>query len=478
MTRFIEGDCRSQRILFPETLDEYIDEENSVRVVDAFVEHLNLGELGFSRTEAHSTGRPGYHPSTLLKIYIYGYLNRIQSSRRLEREAQRNIELMWLTGRLAPDFKTIADFRKDNSSAIIKTCHSFIKICRQLSLFEEVIVAIDGSKFKAVNSGDKNFTPVRMKRRKDGIEKHIAHYLAELDKADKENSPLPKEKVSRIKKRLDKLQTEMQRLDAIEARLTQSSDNQISLTDPDSRVVATSRKNSGVVGYNVQSAVDTKHHLIVAHDVTNKMSDRTQLSKMAKLARSEMNARDLTALADRGYFSGREFLACKEAGIKAYAPKPLTSGSKKYGRFTKQDFDFEPEHNQYRCPAGEALIWRFETEENGLAINKYWSSNCPSCPIRAKCTTSKYRRIGRWKHEHVVEAMEEELDRNPDYMSIRRQTVEHPFGTIKSWMGATHFLTKTLKNVKTEMSLQVLAYNLKRVMQIVGIASLIEAMYA
>lgn len=478
MTRFIEGDCRSQSALFPETLDDYIDQDNPVRVVDIFVEHLNLAELGFARAEAHATGRPGYHPSTLLKIYIYGYLNRVQSSRRLEREAQRNIEVMWLTGRLAPDFKTIADFRKDNGAAIIKACRSFMEICRQLSLFEEAVVAIDGSKFKAVNSGDKNFTPVRMKRRKDGVEKHIAHYLAELDKADNATPALPKEKVNGLKDRLDKLQNELHRLNGIEKQLLQSPDNQISLTDPDSRVVATSRKNSGVVGYNVQSAVDTKHHLIVAHDVTNKMSDKTQLSKMAKLARPEMNTGNLTALADRGYFSGKEFLACKEAGIKAYAPKPLTSGSKKYGRFTKQDFDFEPEHNQYRCPAGEALIWRFETEENGLTIHKYWSSNCPSCPIKAQCTTSKYRRITRWKHEHVVEAMEAELDQNPNFMSIRRQTVEHPFGTIKSWMGATHFLTKTLQNVKTEMSLQVLAYNLKRVIQIVGIAPLIEAMRA
>jgi hypothetical protein len=242
--------------------------------------------------------------------------------------------------------------------------------------------------------------------------------------------------------------------------------------------MATTRKNSGVVGYNVQTAVDTKHHLIVAHDVTNRVTDRKELSNMAKLARAEMDAKDLTVLADRGYFSGLEILACQQAGIDVYVPKTNTSGSTAAGRFGKQDFHYEPEHNQYRCPAGEKLTYRFTGVEKGMAQHVYWSSSCMDCAIREQCTTGKERRIKRWEHEEIIEAMEEELKKEPNKMGIRRQTVEHPFGTLKHWMGSTHFLTKRLKNVSTEMSLHVLAYNLKRVMAIIGVKPLIEAVQA
>ena len=478
MKRFIEGQDRSQSTLFPERLEDYIAEDNPVRVVDVFVEELDLELAGFEGMHPEATGRPGYHPATLLKIYIYGYLNRIQSSRRLERETQRNVELIWLTGRLTPDFKTIADFRKDNAKAIGNVCREFVLLCRRLKLFSEAMVAIDGSKFKAVNNRDKNFTDAKLKKRMEQLEESIARYLAELDRADREPTAVPEAKVCRLKDKIAAVKEQMQRLNQIAEQLRQAPDQQVSLTDPDARSMATSGRGTGMVGYNVQTAVDTKHHLIVAHEVTNVGHDRTQLSSMAKQARDATGTEQLTVLADRGYFKGEEILECEQAGINALVPKPLTSNSKAEGRFDKRDFVYLPEQNEYRCPAGERAIWRFTTVEKGMTLHKYWPSACPKCPLKAQCTTSDYRRIARWEHEAVLDAMQERLDAQPEAMRLRRQTVEHPFATLKAWMGATHFLTKRLPRVSTEMSLHVLAYNLKRVMQIMGVVPLMQAMRA
>jgi len=478
MKRFVEGDDRHQTTLFPHALDDYVAEDNPIRVIDAFVDELQLGRLGFHGIQPHATGRPAYHPSILLKIYIYGYLNRVQSSRRLERETQRNIEMMWLTGRLTPDFKTIADFRKNNGQAIVKVCREFIKVCHRLNLFTRGEVAIDGSKFKAVNSGDKNFTPVRMKRRKDGIEKHIARYLKDLDEADLSAKPLPEGKTERLQEKLKKLKEEMKRLKKLDAQLAQSPDGQLSLTDPDARVMATRRRNSGLVGYNVQAAVDTKHHIIVAHEVTNQVSDRRQLTPMAKQSRQAMRRKKLKVLADRGYFAGEEIVKCDRLGIKAFVPKSQTSGNRAVGLFSRDMFKYEGRHDQYRCPAGERLIYRMTTIDRGMKIHKYWSSSCPRCALKPQCTTGKNRRMARWEHEAVLEKIEQALEKDPTKMSVRRQTVEHTFGTLKSWMGSTHFLTRTLEHVSTEMSLNVLAYNLKRVIGIVGINPLIRAIRA
>ena len=475
MKRFIEGEDRNQTSLLPNTLEDYIAEDNPVRIVEVFVDELDLESLGFQGVIPQTTGRPAYHPSVLLKLYIYGYVNRIQSSRRLERETQRNLELIWLTGKLTPDYKTIADFRKNNSKAIVKVCREFIKVCHRLKLLTRGEVAVDGSKFKAVNSGDKNFTPVRIKRRKTGIEKHIERYLRQLDEADKYAVSVPDGKTQRIKEKLSNLKKEMKRLKKIEKALEVSSEKQISLTDPDARVMATTRKNSGVVGYNVQAAVDTKNHLIVAHEVTNQVSDRQQLTTMAEQARKAMAKKKLTVLADRGYFSGEELLKCDKAGIKAFVPKTYTSAIASEGRFTKDAFHYEGRHNQYRCPAGERLIYRGTNLNKNMMMHSYWSSNCPNCEIRSKCTTSKYRKIQRWIHADVVEKVEKALEKAPKKMSIRRQTVEHTFGTLKSWMGSTHFLTKRLDNVSAEMSLNVLAYNIKRTMSLIGVKPLIRA---
>lgn len=463
-------------MLLPESLDDYVTETNPVRVVDVFVDELELGKLGFEGTTPAATGRPAYHPAVLLKLYLYGYLNRVQSSRRLEKEAQRNVEVMWLTGRLMPDFKTIADFRKDNGKAIRRVCRQFVVLCQQLGLFSEALVAIDGSKFKAVNNRDRNFTSAKLKRRMEEIEASINRYLTDLDTADRQEPVIAKARTERLQDKIAALKKQMQELKEIEVQLNEAPDKQISLTDPDARSMKT--RGTGIVGYNVQTAVDAKYHLIVAHEVTNVGIDREYLSTMAKQARDAMGTDELTAIADRGYFRSEEILACDEAGITAIVPKSTTSGAKFDGRFDRADFIYDAQKNEYRCPAGEHLIWRYATIEDGLEVHRYWSSNCQQCAIKEKCTPSKQRRVTRWGREDVLESMQTRLDLAPDSMRIRRQTVEHPFGTIKLWMGSAHFLTKTLKKVSTEMSLHVLAYNLKRVIKILGTGALMEAMRA
>ena len=478
MRRFVEGEDRSQVTLLPECLDDYVEAENPVRVIDVFVDELDLGALGFAGVEPLATGRPSYHPAVLLKIYIYGYLNRIQSSRRLEREAQRNVELMWLTGRLRPDFKTIANFRKDNGRAIRNVCRQFVALCQKLDLFTQAVVAIDGSKFKAVNNRDRNFTSAKLKRRLEQIDESIARYLSQLDTADRHEGAAAEAKAGRLKDKIASLKQQMQGLKAMELRLRDAPDQQISLTDPDARSMATSGRGTGIVGYNVQTAVDAKNHLIVAHEVTNVGNDRGQLAMMAEQARAATGIAELTVVADRGYFSGDEILACDQAGITPFVPKPLNSNSKAEGRFGKPDFIYIASDDEYRCPAGQRLIKRFTTVEAGMTLDMYWSSACPRCPIKAQCTTGPERRVRRWVHEAVIDAMQERLDRDPEKMRVRRQTVEHPFGTIKFWMGATHFLMRTLERVRTEMSLHVLAYNLKRVIRLLGIGGLIAAMMA
>jgi transposase len=479
MRRFVEGADRAQNTLFPECLEDWIGEDNPVRAIDVFADTLDLAELGFSGVEPEVTGRPSYHPSVLLKLYIYGYLNRVQSSRRLEREAGRNVEVMWLTGRLVPDHKTIADFRKDNSTAIRNVCARFVALCRTMGLLTRASVAIDGSKFKAVNNRDRNFTRAKMDRRMVQIDESVARYLQQLDTADRqEPSEALRATTSRLAEKIEKLKEEMQRLQALKVRMLATSDQQVSLTDPDSRSMATSGRGSGVVGYNVQVAVDTEHHLIITHEVTNVGSDRSQLARVAKETKATLEVDKLDAVADRGYFNGEEILACEEAGITVTLPKPMTSNSKAEGRFGKQDFRYVAEDDVYICPAGEKLAHRFTNEEKGLVLRRYWTNACQSCAIKHSCTTGKERRITRWEHEHVLDAVQRRLDEHPEKMRQRRETVEHPFGTIKARMGAIHFLMRTLPRVAAEMALHVLAYNLTRVMNIIGVQPLIAAMRA
>jgi transposase len=479
MRRFVEGVDRGQTTLFPESLDDWISDDNSVRVIDAFVGALDLRALGFDGVLPEATGRPSYHPAVLLKLYIYGYLNRVQSSRRLEREAGRNVELMWLTGRLMPDHKTIANFRKDNGRAIRHVCAQFIVLCRQIGLLNTASVAIDGSKFKAVNNRDKNFTRAKVERRRAQIEESVARYLQQLDTADRHDpTDALAARTTRLKEKIAKLGEEMRRLAELEAQMLASPDQQISLTDPDARSMATSGRGSGVVGYNVQVAVETQHHLIVAHEVTNDGCDLAQLSAMGKEAKAVLEVEQLEAVADRGYWDSAEILACDQAGVTVTLPKPMTSGAKSKGRFGKQDFVYLPEEDAYRCPAGEKLRYYYSNVERGLTLRRYWTNACHTCSLKSRCTTAKERRIVRWEHEDVLEAVQRRLDLNPGAMRQRREVVEHPFGTIKLRMGATHFLLKTLPKVASEMALHVLAYNLTRVLNILGIQPLMAALRA
>jgi transposase len=479
MKRFVEGLDRGQSTVFPETLEDFVEADNPVRVIEAFVEELDLGALGFSGVDPKATGRPSYHPTVILKLYIYGYLNRVQSSRRLEREAGRNVEVMWLTGRLVPDHKTIADFRKDSGPAIRKVCSQFVALCRQLGLLAESSVAIDGSKFKAVNNRDRNFTCAKMKRRMAQIEESVARYLHQLDSTDRQEPCLARTmRTTRLKEKIERLKEEMGRLEGLDAERQETPDQQISLTDPDARSMATSGRGSGVVGYNVQAAVDTEHHLIVTHEVTNLGNDTAQLARMSKKAKATLGRDKLDVVADRGYFSSTEILACDDAGITVTLPKPQTSGSRAKGRFVKADFRYLADEDVYICPAGERLKYYYTNEEKGLTLRRYWTNACRTCAIKDRCTTGKERRITRWEHEPVLEAVQRRLDENPQAMRQRRETVEHPFGTIKARMGATHFLMKTMPRVATEMALHVLAYNLTRLMNILGIAPLLKAMRA
>ena len=477
MKRFVEGDDRKQAALLPECLDDYIGEDNPIRVVDAFVEQLDLVALEFAGVIPAATGRPSYHPAVLLKIYIYGYLNRIPSSRRLEREALRNIELMWLRQRLAPDFKTIADFRRDNGQAIRNVCRQFVELCRRLDLFSDAVVAIDGSKFKAVNAHDRNFTRTKLEKRIRQVDECIDRYLKAMDTADRQAPDIAEARTTRLKEKIATLKAQMIRLKELETTLANTPNGQISLTDPDSRAMATSNSR-GLVGYNVQTAVESKHHLIVAHEVTNTGIDRRLLSPMARQAKAVLGTEELVAIADRGYYNGDEIVACEAAGITPVVSKPMTSSARFAGRFDKEDFVFDTITGEYRCPAGSRLKWRYASVEDGYLINRYWSSDCPRCTLKDKCTPSNYRRVTRYAHEASLEAMQNRIDKSPGFMRIRRQTVEHPFGTIKEWMGASHFLTRSLEHVRTEMSLHVLAYNMKRVMKILGIGVLMAAIQA
>lgn len=481
MKRFVEGAARDQGGLFPAHLEDFVTDDNPVRAVDAFVETLDLRALGFGAVDPCATGRPGYHPAVLLKLYVYGYLNAIASSRRLEREAQRNVELMWLTGRLAPDHKTIADFRKDHGPAIQRTCAHFVVLCRELGLFSKSLVAVDGSKFKAVNSRDNNFTINKVAKRIEQAEVHIARYLIALERADREGGEIAEEKTPRLKEKIERLRQRVEDLKAMGARLEETPGAQVSLTDPDARAMSSHGKGTAVVGYNVQFAVDAEHHLVLAHEVTNIGSDRAQLAAMGEKAREASGHESITVLADRGYYSGDQIVACDGAGVAPIVPKTETSGGALRGRFTIQDFVYDAAHDRYTCPAGHFLTQAKKRSTRGPDPDFVRYRNldvCGDCPLKPRCTSERFQQIRRWKHEDVLDAMQRRLDRMPKAMTIRRRTAEHPLETIKAWMGATHFLTRTLPNVKTEMSLQVLAYNLKRVIALFGVSPLMRAIAA
>ena len=474
---YIEGSNRNQTVLFPESLDEYIAGENPVRVIDAFVDSLDLQTLDFTHAVLNETGRPPYHPAVLLKLYVYGYLNRIRSSRTLEREATRNVEVMWLTGKLAPDFKTIANFRRHNRKAIQEVCRAFTAFCRDLDLFSRDLVAIDGSKFKAVNSRGRNFTDRKLKRALKEIDQKIEAYLDEMDANDAQEPEERKLSAEELKEKIRLLKERMKNYKGLQRRIEESDQSQISLTDPDARSMPVGGGRVTDVGYNVQVAVDPKHKLIVDHQVTNAVTDRGLLSTMAKRAKEALGVDQLDVLTDMGYYDGQQVKACLEAGITPYLPKPNTSANTRLGLFGKEDFRYDPGNDCYWCPAGEQLTFRFQTTERGRERRTYATSACAQCALKPQCTrSSQDRRITRWAYEDLLEDMQRRVRASPEKMKLRKQLVEHPFGTIKRAWNQGYFLTRGLQSVNAEMSLTVLAYNLKRAIKVLGVPRMLEAL--
>jgi transposase len=471
---YVEGASREQRVLFPEALDDYIMEDNVVRFIDAFVDGLKMEELGFAGTAPKETGRPPYDPRDLLKLYIYGYINRIRTGRALERECHRNVEVMWLMRKLCPDFKTITDFRKDNRQAFKGVFRQFVMVCKGLGLLGGEWVAVDGSKFKAVNSGQRNFTKKKLERTLKELDHKVERYLDEMDRTDpsEQNTPLDKEG---LKHKIEKLKERKGRYEDLLKELNATGQSQISLTDPDSRAMALTPR--GEVSYNVQTAVDSKYHLIVAQEVTNEGLDNHQLFAMAQGAKEILDRGEIDVVADMGYYSHEEFQNCEAAGIKAYVAKPLNSKNTAHGLFGKEKFVYEPESDCYVCPNQERLTFRFQSREyKNKKFRYYWTVACLSCPIKAQCTTNKkFRRIKRWEHEAIAERVQKRVLANSLVMKMRQQIVEHPFGTMKFWNDQRHFLTKGLEKVKGEFSLSTLAYNMKRAVNVLGTTALIAA---
>jgi transposase len=471
----IEGASRVQQILFPEALDDYITEDSTARFIDAFVDSLDLNTLGFQRTEPAPTGRPAYSPGDLLKLYIYGYMNRIRSSRRLEKETYRNVELLWLLRKLHPDFKTIADFRKDNAKAFKQVFRAFVLLCKEWGLFGQELVAIDGSKFKAVNSKRRNFTQAKLNETLKRIDGQIEQYLHDLDTADAKEAESQKPTAEELQEKIRQLRERKGRYEGLRREMEVTGQSQVSLTDPDSRSMAKSPKVD--VGYNVQVAVDAKHKLFVVQDVTNAVTDVDQLSGIALQAKEALEVDQIKVVADMGYYHGEEIKACEEAVIEPYVAKPLTSANRKLGLYGKEQFTYDSEQDCYRCPAGQALTFRFATIELGRHIRYYATTACRACAIKARCTRNKEgRRITRWVHEHILERMQKRVEANPAIMKRRKQIVEHPFGTIKHWHDQGYFLLKGLEKVRAEFSLSTLAYNLRRVVAILGVPHMLQAL--
>jgi transposase len=482
---YIVGVDREQQVMFPESLDEYVGAENPVRAIDAFVTALDLATLGVQRAIPNETGRPSYDPGDLLRLYVYGYLHRIRSSRRLEQETQRNLELMWLLRKLTPDFKTIADFRRDNATALTAVCRAFTLVCRELELFGAELVAIDGSKFRAVNSKQRNVTPASLTQRIARIDARIAEYLVALDAADtaervahppRDDSPRSPGGPS-LREKLEVLRTRRTAYVALQTDLEQTGERQRSLTDPESRLM---KVGQGVhVCYNVQTAVDAKHKLIVAHAVTNEPTDRHQLVPMATAAQTALGVATLEVLADAGYSTGEQLIACAAAGITPIVPKPATSMNAKRGLFTKAQFRYDAVRDEYDCPAGEHLAYRrSRIDRGGRTQRDYTTAACRLCAVRARCTQSTQRVIRRWEHEGQLEALERRVTDRPDARTLRHQLSEHPFGSMKRWMDQGYFLLRGLVKVRGEFSLTVLAYNFRRVINLVGMPRLLEVLRA
>jgi len=472
---YIPGVDRTQAVLLPELLDDYVRADNPVRFLDAFVAQLDLGALGFQRAVPAETGRPGYAPGDLLRLYLYGYLHRIRSSRRLEQATHRNVELLWLRRRLAPDCKTIADFRRDHPQALKGVGREFILLCKQLDLFGGELLAIDGSKFRAVNARDRSYTPARLATLQRDIDRTITRYLRELERQDEAEAGTEGPSADALREKIAALQRRRAPYAALQQELATTGATALSLTDPDSRPMLSGGRIE--VCYNVQTAVDAKHKLIAAETVTNAAGDRDQLSPLATAAQEVLGGATPVVVADRGYYHGAEIKTCLEAGLTPLVPRPITSANEARGLFTKDDFVYEPAQDVYRCPAGEMLTYRTTTVELGRTIKNYRTRACTGCALRSRCTSNKEgRKLTRWVDEHLLEEMAAHLRRAPELFRQRKALSEHPYGTMKRGMDQGYFLLKGLQRVRGEFSLTVLAYNLKRVLNLLGTPRLLDAL--
>src|SRR5271165_3193669 len=473
----LSGHDRSQMLLLPEVVDDYVGSDNPVRFIDAFVDGLDLAAASFSRVEPKVTGRPGYAPADLLKLYIYGYLNRVRSSRRLEAETHRNIEVIWLLRHLKPDFKRIADFRRDNRNAFRQVLRQFVLLCRQLDLFGRELIAVDGTRIKAVNNKDRNFTRASPTQFIKLADAKLDDYLQRLDRSDAAETKTTGSRVNNLAEKIAAITARRTRCKDMLAQLEQTGEDQISLTDPDSRAMAAHTRVA--VGYNVQVAVDVTHKLIVEQQVTNQVVDMGLLTETAEPAKEVLGAETIEVAADKGYFKIEDIEACEKAGIEPYVPRPQRGPSVKAGLFRKDEFKYDADSDSVLCPGGRRLHPYSSSLLRGLKKVNYTNKlACDDCAIRSRCTGGRFRTVSRLENEAVLDRMQARLAQRPDILDRRRESVEHPFGTIKQWMNQGAFLMRGLEKVRAEFSLTALAYNLRRVLNIVGLPKLIAALQA
>lgn len=474
---YIRGSERRQNLLFPSSLDEYVGEDNPARVIAAFIDALDFKELGFVRGEAAEVGRPGYDPRQLMGLFIWGHMNRLRSSRKLERECGRNVEVIWLMENLRPDFKTIADFRKDNGEPIKKVVVRFRLWCLGEGLYGREIVAIDGSKFKAVNNRDRNFTQKKLENFIKQESERVGKYLKAIEEADQEDEKEEEEPVSveELEEKLGRIKEKLAGHEKLLKQMKETGESQISLTDKDARLMRTARGSE--VGYNVQTVVDEKHKLIAEYDVTNEGNDEGQLARMAKKAKAAIGVEELVVLADTGYFNGEKIKECEETGITTYVPVPKWKTADKRGLFGLNRFKYDEKRNSYICPQGEELTFRTIEERKNKKYSIYRTAACRSCPLRAQCTTAKKgRRLRIWEYHHVLERLKRRIRSRPDLIKERKKIAEHPFGTIKSAMDQGYFLLRGVTKVNIEAGLTVLAHNMKRVINILGVEKVVARM--
>ena len=474
---FRTGWAREQAHLLPERLEDYIGPDNPVRFLDAFVAALDLRALGFAFPKADPRGRgaPAYPPAALLKLYLYGYCHQVRSSRRLEAEGGRNLEVLWLLQKLTPDFKTIADFRKDNAAAFTAVLRQFNQLCRQLDLFGGQLLAIDGTKVKAVNAADQNWTQTKLEKQSARLETRLTEYLAALDAADREEGPRPAAAptAAQLQAKIAPLRARQEEVQAAIATLQKEGVTESSATDPDSRAMRS--KGRHVVGYNVQGVADAKHHLLVSTTVTNAASDQGQLAPMAQAAKAELKIEQADVVADGGYVKSQDIKDCQDAGLEPHLPAVQNSPSERAGQYGKEDFRYDAARDVYHCPAGAELTRRRQMEDKGRVLFTYdHPPACAKCPLKSRCTSAGHRTISRWEHEERLERMAAAVRAAPEKLGRRKTIIEHCWGTLH-WLLPGGFLVKGLKKVGAEVSLAHWAYNLKRALAVVGLEKLLAA---